>query len=397
MRSPIPVTDFDQSAAELAEAVTLPSGVFTSREFFDFELEAVWGREWFCVGHVGNIPRPGDYHTVQLGDEPLLVTRVSEDEVAVLSAVCQHRGMIIAEGPGHARRLRCPYHSWVYGLDGELRSAPDLNDASGFKPCDVRLPRLRSEVWEGFVFDALSDDIPPLAERLAPLSEQLAPWHVAEMRSPAPLDLDEGEWNWKVFADECYHCAYLHAGSWNRMFPTPSSAVDTDSAFNHPERGVIAYELIGREVGSMPTRTGKALHPFLPDLDERQLSRIHYVTVMPNLLIICMADKVKYFTWLPTGPTTSKAAFSWLFPESTMADPGFRERWEMESGDLLPVVGEDWAAWRGVQRGMHSRFAPRGQLAPTEAVLLRFNRWLIDHYRSADAAAGAAPAGAGVS
>jgi phenylpropionate dioxygenase-like ring-hydroxylating dioxygenase large terminal subunit len=392
MRSPIPITEFDASALPIDEAVTLPPAAFSSPEFYEFELDAVWGSEWFCVGRATDVPEVGDYYGLTVGHEPLLVVRDSDGEVAVLSGVCQHRGMIVAEGRGHARRLRCPYHSWVYGLDGKLLSAPELNDVASFDKSAVQLPRIRSEVWEGFVFASFDDSIPPVSERLGRLSEQLANWELSTLRAPEPLEPEPGDWNWKVFSDECYHCAHLHAKTWHKLFPTPPSAVDVGSSLNDIERGILAYELIGREVGSAPTRTGKALHPYLPRLTERQLSRLHYVTVMPNLLIICMPDKVKYFMWLPTGPDTSVGAFSWLFPESTLQDPGFVERWEMEKGDLAGVVDEDWHAWRGMQRGMQSRFAPRGRFAPDESLVLEFNRWLIERYRAADRRPESAPA-----
>jgi phenylpropionate dioxygenase-like ring-hydroxylating dioxygenase large terminal subunit len=383
VQSPIPISEFDASSVDIDQAVTLPPAAFTSREFYEFELEAIWGREWVCVGRATDVPKAGDYYTVTLGDEPLIVLRDTAGDVAVLSAVCQHRGMIVAEGCGNARRLRCPYHSWVYGLDGRLLSAPDLNDVESFDRGEVRLPRVRSEVWEGFVFVTFDETIPPVSERLGRLSEQLADWEIATLRAPEPMQLEPGEWNWKLYSDECYHCAYLHAKTWNRMFPTPSTAVDCASHVNDEARGIFAYEIQGREVASAPTHDGKAIHPLLPRLDDEQLSKLHYVTVMPNLLIICMPDKVKAFIWLPTGPTSSAISFNWLFPEETMSDPGFLERWKKEKGDLSGVVEEDLYAWSGVQRGLRSRFAPRGRFAPSESVVLSFNRWLIERYRAA--------------
>ena len=41
-------------------------------------------------------------------------------------------------------------------------------------------------------------------------------------------------------------------------------------------------------------------------------------------------------------------------------------------------------AWNGTQRGMASRFAPRGRYAPPEDVLVNLNHWLVEKYRVAD-------------
>lgn len=100
-----------------------------------------------------------------------------------------------------------------------------------------------------------------------------------------------------------------------------------------------------------------------------------------------MPDKVKYFMWLPTSTTTSVFAATWLYPESTLQSEGFEELWKMELEDLAGVLEEDVYAWEAVQDGLHSKYAPRGRYAPSEVVLVRFNEWLIEKYRAADALA----------
>ncbi|MFE7393139.1 aromatic ring-hydroxylating dioxygenase subunit alpha [Streptomyces sp. NPDC057582] len=379
---PLPVEDFAPSITSIEQAVSLPPACYTSPEFHAFEMDAVWGHEWFCVGRATDIPNKGDYYSVTVGDDPLMVVRGADGEVHVRSAVCQHRAMPLIEGRGNARRFRCPYHSWVYGLDGVLQSAPDLNDVPCFDKAAVRLPEVRSEVWEGFVFITFDDTIAPVAERLGHLSEQLASYGMSELRAAEPQQLDPYEWNWKIFADECYHCAHLHAKTWNPVYPTPQERIDFDSELNDVERGIIAYDILGREAGSSPTHTGKVLQPLLPGLTVHEQERLSYVTVMPNLLIVAMPDKVKYFLWLPTGTKSSVFGATWLYPESTLARPDFEENWIKEKEDLAGVMVEDVFAWSGVQRGLHSRFAPRGRYAPSEVVLVRFNQWLAKRYTS---------------
>lgn len=145
----------------------------------------------------------------------------------------------------------------------------------------------------------------------------------------------------------------------------------------------MAYELIGRHVDASLTRTGKALHPILPKLTEHQRSRIAFITVAPNLLIVAMPDKVKYWIWLPAGPAASFLGVSWAFPESTLADPDFVERWEMEKEDLLSTVIEDLEGWRRYQLGIESRFAPRGRISNLEKTIGRLQDWLVSRYLAA--------------
>ncbi len=362
--------------------MSLPPATFKDADFYTFEFEAIWGSEWFCIGRATDIPNAGDYYNVTVGHEPLVVVRRTESEISVLSNVCQHRGMLLTEGRGNLRRLRCPMHSWVYDLSGRLIGAPGLTDDPSFDRSTVCLPQIRSEIWQGFIFVTFNKDLPPISGRLSRLEEQLANFRLAELRAHTPLELEQYAWNWKMYSDECYHCTHLHAKSFGAMFPVPQSAVDEESEYNDLEKGIIAYNLVGTTLDAVPTRTGKALHPILPGLTEAERSRLGYITVAPNLLIVTMPDKVKYFLWLPNGPMASSFGVSWLFPQSTLDMPTFEETFKMEREDLYPVMVEDVEAWGKYQAGMLSRFAPRGHLTSHEQVMVRLQDWLIGRYRA---------------
>ena len=86
----------DLTSTDYTQARTLPGAVYTSEEFYAFEKEAIFAREWLCLGHVSQLPNRGDYFTIQVADEPLIVVRDDAGEVRVMSAICQHRGYPIA-------------------------------------------------------------------------------------------------------------------------------------------------------------------------------------------------------------------------------------------------------------------------------------------------------------
>ncbi len=384
MRCPIPIERFAASDQGIDTAVSMPPEVYTSEEFYKFELEAVWGHEWFCIGREADIPDTGDYFTVTVGDDPIMAVRGRNGRVRVQANVCQHRGMVLVEGCGTKRRFQCPYHAWVYGLDGKLQSAPELNDSPHFDRSSVQLPQVRSETWQGFIFITFDDTIPPLSERLGQLSGHLANWNIAELRSARKQEFTDYDFNWKLFGDECYHCQFLHSRSWVPMFPTSAEQIHFDTPWNDPEKGIVGYDLISVEEGASPTSTGRVLQPFLSGLTAEQRSKLVYVTVAPNLLIIAMPDKVKYFLWLPGGADKSQFAATWMYPQSTLELPDFQAEWKQEAEDLAPVMREDEMAWKSTQKGMRSRFAPRGRYAPPEVVLVRLNHWLAGKYRAAD-------------
>lgn len=393
MKSPIPIADFDISYSEGDGPVySLPPEVFVSKDFYEFELNAVWAHEWFCVGHASDIPKSGDYYTIEVGVDPLIVIRDRTGSINVLSNVCQHRGMVLLEGRGNTRRISCPLHAWVYNINGELTSAPGLTDedekVESFNIKDVCLPKIRTEVWQGFVFITFDESLPPLSDRLGNLGDQLGNYRIDELRASVPLKMEAFDWNWKIFNDECYHCSYLHGGSWGEMYPLSLSSVDEMVKFNDVENGLVSYNLISQHIDAAPTNTGSILQPPIDTLTDEERKQLTYVTVAPNLLIVAMPDKVKYFMWLPKGATESWYGVSWMYPESTLALESYEKNFQQEHDDLWQVMEEDLSAWKGVQKGMQSRYATRGYLTSHELVIQRLQNWLIDKYRAEEKRAG---------
>ncbi|QNQ89203.1 Rieske 2Fe-2S domain-containing protein [Corynebacterium poyangense] len=384
IRSPIPLQEFDASDKTTNDAVSLPPEAFISDDFFNFEKGAIFAHEWLCIGRANDIPNKGDFFTIDLINEPLIAVRQADGSIKVMANVCRHRAMKVADGQGNARRFRCPYHSWVYGLNGALQSAPDLNENPCFDKSTISLPEIRSEIWQGFIFVTFDKDIPPISQRLESLTDYLRNWDLENLVSAEPLQFFDVEANWKVFGDECYHCAHLHSQSWCEMYDTSSEMIDYEASYNSIDQGVIGYNLVSLKPDLSPTRTGRNLQPILKGLTEEQRKTLVYATIAPNMLIIAMPDKVKYFLWYPTGTQTSVFAATWLYPQSTIDQDNFQETWKMEVEDLKQVMLEDIFAWESVQKGLRSTNAPRGRYAPSEVVLVRLNKWLINRYRNAD-------------
>jgi phenylpropionate dioxygenase-like ring-hydroxylating dioxygenase large terminal subunit len=124
---------------------------------------------------------------------------------------------------------------------------------------------------------------------------------MADLRACEPLQMEEFDWNWKIFNDECYHCSVLHSSSWGEMYPLPAGSVDESVKFNNVGKGLVSYNLISPHKDAAPTHTGTILFPALEGLTDEERSQLTYVTIAPNLLIVAMPDKVKYFLWLPKG------------------------------------------------------------------------------------------------
>lgn len=211
----------DRARREPGAALSLPGIFYASPQFFAHEVNALLAHEWHCLGRADEVPEPGDYFTADLLGEPLLVVRGDDGVLRILSNICRHRGMPLAEGRGRAEKFVCSYHAWSYGRDGRLRNAPRMR-GTALDAANCRLPEFRSEIWQGFVYVNLDDDAAPLAPRLTGLGKVLAPYHTGEMRI---VHVAEEAWqtNWKCLVEnfmEGYHLSVVHPETLHDYTPT---------------------------------------------------------------------------------------------------------------------------------------------------------------------------------
>ena len=393
--SPISLESLRRSRGTFADAVGLPPSVYSDPDFYRFELEAVFGSAWLCVGRTEQIPNVGDYLAVTRAGEPLIVVRVSDSEIRAMSAVCRHRGMCLTSDTNHseddmldpprfvsgtAKNFRCPYHYWVYDLEGQLIGAPEMTRTTGFDTKSVRLPSLAVELWQGFIFVNLDSSAEPLSPKLRKLDEALTNYRLDQLITVDPAVIDDVTFNWKIMVEnfmEMYHNSRLHHGihDW-----APSSG----ASYTDYEPGDGAMFGFNRTLepdgGFNPTF--RALFPVLPGttLDERQ--QVVFALVPPSLLIGIQSDSAFWFAVDPTGPTSHALSMAYLFPESTVEMPLFGELLEAAIAGVSNFNRQDMSTNIAVQRGMQSRFAPRGRYSWQEGVLAQFNSWLVDRYES---------------
>lgn len=388
--SPLPLEELEASISDPSHPTFLPPEAYSSPAFHEFELEAIWRREWLMAGRMEEIPAPGDYFAIELAGEPLLIVHGDDGEVVAMSAVCRHRAMRLAEGRGHCERsFVCPYHSWAYDRSGRLIGAPQAIEMTRR---GIALPRLRTEVWHGFVFVTFDDDAAPLAPRFASLEPILAPYRLEDLRGEFTVDPEylfefDHDWNWKVYAEgqnECYHCDKLHGDT-----PLIQHTDCNSIAFGvmDPENGVFHFELHNREIDVTLNHLGRAVFGPIPTLTEEQRWITHTVTIAPGVLLVLMPDSVIALSYRPTGPTSMRVKRHRLYPQATLARPDFAELHREESAAIRTFVGQDEYAFALVQDGLRSRFAPRGPIASREQVLIGMNHWLMARYRAASEAA----------
>lgn len=193
---------------------SLPSQWYHDAEIYAQEKEKIFKRAWWPVAPESTLDVAGAYQVLKLFGFNLLVVRDHENLLRAFHNVCRHRASpLLGEGSGNCRSIRCPYHGWLYGLDGKLQKAPLFADDGALDAGSYGLLPVRVDSWRGLVFVCLCDVSPGLLEWLGSVDTLCAEF-------PGPEDLSlyrefdvSGSANWKTYCDntlEGYHLNLVH-------------------------------------------------------------------------------------------------------------------------------------------------------------------------------------------
>lgn len=321
MLTTVPTTDIRSRLRQDVDlsAGRLPAYVFNDPEVYQRELEAIFGRCWQLVGHVSEIPEPGDYVTRYLGADPVVLVRSEDGQVRVLLNVCMHRGMRVCRSElGNASHFRCPYHGWTYRNTGQLTGVPyqQLAYDDTLDRTTIRLREARVEEYGGLVFATWDEDAPTLAEYLGD-----AAWYLdfyvrrADMEVFGPPQRWEMPSNWKIpaenFASDAYHTGHLHA-SISKLGLVPTAKFAQSGYHVHAGNGHGLGLGLPAETSifepSMVERFAERLSPEQFAI-LRQIKNMH-CTIFPNLSFLISSavidgqiiSHVSMKLWLPRGP-----------------------------------------------------------------------------------------------
>lgn len=194
----------------------LPGWTYHSPALLELEKEEVFRTHWQIACHASDVPEPGDYLTLDILGERAIVIRGTDGTIRAYHNICRHRGsrLVTAEKGNCPGALVCPFHGWVYNLDGSLRGPARPRS---FPPMDREafgLAPIECELWMGFVFLRFRPGPQPsVAEQMAPFAEEIAPYGFEDMIPTAGIWTGESPVNWKSVRDvdnEGYHVAMAH-------------------------------------------------------------------------------------------------------------------------------------------------------------------------------------------
>jgi phenylpropionate dioxygenase-like ring-hydroxylating dioxygenase large terminal subunit len=219
----------------------LPGRFYSDQDYFEHECQTTLAAGWHCVGRADELVDTGDYFTVKLLGEPLIIVK-NEDGIKALSNVCRHRGMPLADGQGNTKRFVCSYHAWTYGTDGALLRATRMKNA-GFDPKTCKLGTFACVERYGFIYVNLSDDPVDIDQDLAGLTDLIGAYEPENYRI-VHTETEIWNTNWKCLVEnfmEGYHLSVVHPQTLHGYTPTGLSVKgDSGEGFtsyyaNYPE------------------------------------------------------------------------------------------------------------------------------------------------------------------
>lgn len=364
----------------LEQAATLPAEAYTSPAVYARECERIFAREWLCAGRADQIPAAGDYFALDLLGDRLVVLRGLDDRVRVLSRVCRHRGAELVQGSGNTRSLSCPYHAWTYRLDGTLAGAPYMEEATGFDRARCRLPELRCELWEGWIFVSFDPEAEPLAPRLAPLSRMLAGYRMADMVAVETATFDS-PFNWKVLVDnfmEAYHHIAIHRDTFEPLFPAAQSwAPENEGPYSMlvmpPREGrAAAPEAAGG------AEEGAAGLPSIPGLSPEESQQLVAAVVYPFHLFAPSAHGLTWYQLLPDSGERFQLRIFTCLPREALDEPRHAAAIEALQAFTRLVHEQDIRACEATWAGLRARSFTQGVLGPLEKPIWQFNQWWLE-------------------
>ena len=340
-----------QTRAPLNEALHVPGFVYDSEEVFELEKERLFMKEWICTIREEQVANPGDYVAMRLMGEPFNVCRDDAGNINAFANVCAHRGVEVASGEGNLKEFSCPYHGWLYDLQGKLIGAPYMKEAEGFDPANCRLKPLRVDSWDRWVFISFNPDAEPFEKFIEHFDQEFGWLEQRNCRLGAQVVIDVN-CNWKFVNEnlmDVYHFQTLHVESFGAHLDGEKFKIKlTDRG------GVSAFYKAAPMVPE-----GKSLFGPMPWLGEENMDLGCMGHLPPNMHIFGRGDSVTPYVIWPLAPDKTRICINLLFPEEVHSQPDFKEKLRAYYDFQLLVISEDNAMVEGMQRNMGStRFVP---------------------------------------
>ena len=354
-----------------------PAGdVYTDPEIFRLEQQHIFETMWNCVLRADALPSAGEWKTVTVGREEIIVVRTRKAGIQAYYNVCRHRGMrVCTTAEGKSRTLQCGYHSWTYALEGDLVAAPNLTSMPDVNRQEYGLKPVHIREWLGYVWVCLADEPPSFEDTvLGEVRTRFGEVQSIDNYGIEHLKLGESQTyevqaNWKLIIEnfmECYHCATIHP-ELTEVIPEFAEGLASQR-----KNGEIHGASFGSDVEGF-TVDGSSGVAALPAIAPTQDRKYYAITVKPQVFINTVPDHVIIHRMFPQSESHTTLVCDWLFlPE--VIEQGMDIT---KSVELFHRVNlQDFEACEQTQPSMSSKaYTQGGVLVPSEHHIAEFHQW----------------------
>ena len=299
---------------------------YTDSAYFRVDLELIWYRDWLFVGHDCELPKPGHFFTVQVGEYPVVVVRDRDGRIRAFHNSCRHRGSRVCTAErGSNARLVCPYHQWTYDLDGTLLFARNMGER--FDAAGHALKSVACRDAGGYIFICLADEPMDFEAFRAVMMPYFGPHRLADAKVAYESTIIE-KGNWKLVWEnnrECYHCAGSHP-ELCRTYPESATTTGVDATARDPAMAGLASRLqldahgqyratraplLGDSVSFTLSGDAAVRRPLSDAVTASRIGALmlfHYPSTWNHVL----ADHAVTFRVLPISATETAVTTKWL-------------------------------------------------------------------------------------
>ncbi len=357
---------------------TLPGHAYSSAEVFAKEQEKIFEQMWFCAVRSGELAKAGDFKTVQVGRESIIISRNRKGEARAFFNICRHRGArVCSEESGSGKRsFQCPYHAWTYDLDGKLIAAPNLTKMPDVGREEYGLHKVHVREWLGYIWVCLADEPPSFEDTaMGAVRSRLGDIESIDHYSVETLEIGKRivydvKANWKLIVEnfmECYHCATIHP-ELTEVLPEFADGFAAQYFVGHGA-------LFGEDVKGFTVDGSEGLEK-IPGVTDDQDRRYYAVTVRPNVFVNLVPDHVIFHRMYPMAPDRTVVECDWLYLPEVVASGADLEK----SVKLFDLVNrQDFEACELCQSATDSqKYEHGGVLVPSEHHIAEFQNWTAD-------------------
>jgi len=369
--------DVEKLDRPISFAQGLPGRAYYDPSFYEAERKHIFASGWVGVGFASDIPNIGDVVPVSVAGYELILVRVRDGSIKCYHNICRHRGMKLVKDKGNVKTIRCSYHCWTYGLEGNLMATPSIagvnqNNAENFDLSELSLIEVRSSQYFDIIFANIDGKAVDLDEYLKPVRERVEGTFDFSLVKPADPATGRGsrdyQVNWKIVLEggiEDYHLPFVHKAFDHSKDYTSEIGGTVYSGFSSRRSLAESQKRYATKAAD-----GNAL-PFFPNMEETGIAQTVILFIFPSTILTCTPSYVSASLQLPRGPELTHYTSRTYFIGDAATSPEYKKLRDENTIYWKQVLDEDDGPWREVQAmarireelKVPSRFSPHWEAA----------------------------------